>query len=124
MKTQAALQAGAIAVVLAVSTALSASVASAHPKHDRYRGYGYNSPRWDRDRDDRDGYHHRRDIYRNSVRYRNRYPRNEVVALPYGCRRVVVRDRTYYTRDNVYYGYSPERRGYVVVNLFNIGIGF
>jgi hypothetical protein len=122
MKTQTAVQAGAIAVVLAASTALSVSVASAHPKHDRYRGYGYNSPRWDRH--DRDGYHHRRDIYRNSVRHRNRYPRNEVVALPYGCRRVVVRDRTYYTRDNVYYAYSPERRGYVVVNLFNLGIGF
>ncbi|NJM77267.1 MAG: hypothetical protein HC852_17650 [Acaryochloridaceae cyanobacterium RU_4_10] len=124
MKTQTALRTGAIAVVLAASTALSASVASAGPKHDRYRGYDYDySPRWDR------GYrneyrHHRKNAYRNSARYRNRYPRNEVVALPYGCRKVVIRDRTYYTRDNVYYAYSPERRGYVVVNLFNIGIGF
>lgn len=122
MKTRTAFQAGAIAVVLAASTVLSASVASADPRYDRYRGYGYESPRWDRDY--RDEYRHRRDIRRNSVRYRNRYPRNEVVTLPYGCRKVVIRDRTYYTRDNVYYAYSPERRAYVVVNLPNISIGF
>jgi hypothetical protein len=124
MKTQTALRAGAIAVVLAVSTALSASVASADPRYNRYRGYDYESPRWDRDRGYRDEYHPRKKVYRNSTRYRNRYPRNEVVTLPYGCRKVVIRDRTYYTRDNVYYAYSPERRAYIVVNLFNIGIGF
>jgi hypothetical protein len=124
MKIRTALQAGAIAVVLAASTALSASVASADPRYDRYRGYGYESPRWDRDRDYRDEYRHRKKVYRNSTRYRNRYPRNEVVTLPYGCRKVVIRDRTYYTRDDVYYAYSPERRAYVVVNLPNISIGF
>lgn len=125
MKTQTALQAGAIAVVLAASTVLSASVALAGPKHDRYDGGYYESPEWDRDRGYRGkSYYHRQDKYRNPNRYRNRYPRHEVVSLPYGCRKVVIRDRTYYTRDNVYYTYSPEQRGYVVVNLFNLGIRF
>jgi hypothetical protein len=76
---------------------------------------------------DRDYYRdNRRNIFINrpSQRYQT-YPSNGLVRLPDGCRRVVYRDRTYYTRDNnQYYTYDSDRRGYIVVNFPGLRLGF
>jgi hypothetical protein len=45
------------------------------------------------------------------------YPGATYSALPSGCRRVYVRNRPYYTRDNkTFFTYLPTRRLYMVVN--------
>jgi hypothetical protein len=119
MKNLKKLQAGAFLVTLAASAVLPTSDAFAHPKHRTYNGHDYGAARWEQNyrQDDRDNY---RERYDRNDRYRS----YEVRRLPEGCRRVVVRNRTYYTRDNVYYTYNPTRRAYVTVNLFNLGLSF
>jgi hypothetical protein len=81
----------------------------------------------DRDFNDRDYYRvKRRKVYVNEPYRRNRYyPSNSIVRLPDGCRRVVYRDRTYYTRDNnQYYTYDSDRRGFIVVDFPGVRLGF
>jgi hypothetical protein len=123
--------------------------------HDRYDRHDNGKAWWKRERDERDRnrrdrwndrefrygnrdryrYDNRRNIYiyRPSERYRgydrdydrgyNRY--SDVVQLPAGCRKVVYRDRIYYTRNNSdYYTYDQNRRGFVVVNFPGVRIGF
>ncbi len=134
MKTLKRLQTGAIAVTIAASAIFPALQVDAHPKRDHYNGHHHGSDRWNQNyrSDDRDEYRTRYKDYRNDDRdeYRARYKRQnryngyEVRNLPPGCRKVVVRDRTYYTRDNVYYTYNPERRAYIVVNLPSFGVRF
>jgi hypothetical protein len=141
MNTKAKLFTGAVALALSASAVLTASNASARPYDYDYQYSGDHNRRveeWKREHSDR--YRNRRDDERSSDRYDNWryprrstyipdryrvYPRSTIVRLPYGCRRVVHRDRTYYTRDNdTYYSYDPVRRGYVVVNLGGLNIGF
>ncbi|WP_404785961.1 hypothetical protein [Altericista sp. CCNU0014] len=141
MNTQTKLFTGAVALALAASTVLTASSASARPYNDRY--YDDRVVWEERDRDDRyygrDYRFKNRGDYRRFHRRLNRrniyisppygrargYYGNRLVRLPDGCRRVVYRDRVYYTRDNnVYYAYDNDRRDYFVVNLPGIRIGF
>jgi hypothetical protein len=135
MNTKTKLFTSAVALTLAATTLLTATGASARPydddRYDNDRGNG--SFGWQQDRNDdyndRD-YRRDRSIYRrlerNYTPYRRRgYYGNSIVRLPDGCRRVVYRDRVYYTRDNdVYYSYDNDRRGFVVVNLPGLRIGF
>jgi len=154
MNTKTRLFTGAVALALAATSVLfTASNASARPyDDDRYNGRDNGAAWWNGDRDlrhrDRDDrYNDRRDrfndrdvrsydhdYYRYNRRnvYINRpdqryqtYPSNSIVRLPDGCRRVVYRDRTYYTRDNNnYYTYDSNRRGFIVVNFPGLRIGF
>lgn len=142
MNAKAKIFTGAVALTLAASAVLTASSASARPHDDdRYNnGYERGKAEWKRERaeryrdryederlDDRDDNwrYSRKNVYVvPAPRYRI-YPGTRVVRLPDGCRRVVYRDRTYYTRDNnVYYSYDPVRRGFVVVNVLGLKIGF
>jgi hypothetical protein len=152
MNTKAKLFTGAIALVLATSAVFSASSASARPydndrdsdqydrqdngtawwKREHDEQYQNRSDRWN-DREfrynNRDNYRYdnRRNVYihRPSERYRG-YDRNyNVVQLPTGCRKVLYRDRIYYTRNNYdYYTYDQNRRGFIVVNFPGVRIGF
>lgn len=146
MNTKTRLFTGAVALVLAATSVLStASDASARPHDDdRYNGRDNGAAWWKGDRDlrrddrynDRDARfndrdrdysrYNRRNVYINRPyqRYQT-YPSNSIVRLPDGCRRVVYRDRTYYTRDNnQYYTYDSNRRGFIVVNFPGVRIGF
>jgi hypothetical protein len=145
MNPKAKLLTGAIALVLSTSTVLSASNASARPyDDDRYNGHHYGTVWSQHDQDARDRYDRRNDresrfnnrddyrynnrrnvyIYRPSQRYRNNYD-NRVVRLPDGCRKVVYRNQTYYTRNNYdYYTYDTGRQGFIVVNFPGVRIGF
>jgi hypothetical protein len=154
MNTKTRLFTGAIALALAAtSTLLTASDASARPRRDYDYDRRDNGAAWwkrdhdawyrnrsvryrdrdnrYRDRDDRfnddDDYRYeRRNVYINRPyqRYRS-YPNRTLVRLPDGCRRVVYRDRTYYTRDNnEYYTYDSDRRGFIVVNFPGVRLGF
>jgi hypothetical protein len=93
-------------------------------RDDRYKRYYREDIGWSNDLDD---YRYdRRNVFINrpSRRYQT-YPSNGIVRLPDGCRRVVYRDRTYYTRDNnQYYTYDSDRRGYIVVNFPGLRLGF
>jgi hypothetical protein len=153
MNTKAKLFTAAIALALATSAVFSASNASARPydndrDYDRYDHQDNGAAWWKRERDDR--YQDRRDrrndqefrynnrdnyrydnrrnvyIYRPTERYRGYERRySDVVQLPEGCRRVVYRDRIYYTRNNYdYYTYDQNRRGFIVVNFPGVRIGF
>jgi hypothetical protein len=154
MNTIAKLFTGTVALALATSTILTASGASARPyDYDRYNGHDNGAAWWKGDRNDRhsdrdyrfndrdDRYNDRdyrfnnRNIYRQFNRRNNvyiyppsrrgGYYGNSIVRLPDGCRRVVYRDRVYYTRDNdVYYSYDSDRRGFIVVNFPGVRIGF
>jgi hypothetical protein len=138
MNTKAKLFTGAIALALAAtSTVLTASNASARPyDYDRDDGHHDRAAWWNRDHNDRGfrfnnrddyRYNNRRNvyIYRPSQRYRTYDRDSNVVRLPEGCRRVVYRDRTYYTRDNYeYYTYDSGRQGFIVVNFPGVRIGF
>lgn len=149
MNNKTRLFTGAVALVLAATSVLStASNASARPyDNDRYNGRDNGAAWWKRDRDvryrDRDDRYNDRDARfndrdRDYSRYNRRnvyinrpyqryqaYPSNALVRLPDGCRRVVYRDRTYYTRDNNnYYTYDSDRRGFIVVNFPGVRIGF
>lgn len=149
MNNKTRLFTGAVALVLAATSVLStASNASARPyDNDRYNGRDNGAAWWKRDRDvryrDRDDRYNDRDARfndrdRDYSRYNRRnvyinrpyqryqtYPSNAIVRLPDGCRRVVYRDRTYYTRDNnQYYTYDSNRRGFIVVNFPGLRIGF
>jgi hypothetical protein len=44
------------------------------------------------------------------------YHGQEYRYLPSGCRRVVIRQRVYYTNNDVYFVYSPIRNVYIVAN--------
>jgi hypothetical protein len=101
-------------------------------QYDRFNRYDRYDSRWSNDdrnawSNDRDDYrYNRRNVFINrpSQRYQT-YPSNGLVRLPDGCRRVVYRDRTYYTRDNYqYYTYDSDRRGYIVVNFPGLRLGF
>jgi hypothetical protein len=152
MNTKAKLFTGAIALALATSTVFSASNASARPydydrDYDRYDRQDNGAAWWKRERDERDRnrrdrwndrefrynnrdnyrYNNRRNvnIYRPSDRYRDYDRGSNVVQLPAGCRKVMYRDRIYYTRNNYdYYTYDQNRRGFVVVNFPGVRIGF
>jgi hypothetical protein len=135
MNTKTKLFTGAIALALSASALLTASNASARPyDDDNYYRRDNEAAWWKRDREDRyereyrfnQRYNNRRNVYRYrpSERYRNYYD-TRVVRLPEGCRRVVYRDRTYYTPNNYdYYTYDSSRRGFVVVNFPGVRIGF
>lgn len=137
MNAKARFFTGAVALVLGASTVFAASGASADPgDHDRY-SRDRQSSQWNQNQNDRGQYNGRRDNERfenrndrNSGRYNNRannrynYQRS-YTRLPNGYRRVVVRNRTYYTYDNnAYYAYSPNSRSFVLINLPGISIGF
>lgn len=150
MNTKTKLFTGTVALALAASTVLTASGASARPydSDDRYYGHDNGAAWWKRDRDDRynnreyrfdrrvdrhndredwfnDRHDYRRNVYIAPSYRRGGYYGNSVVRLPDGCRRVVYRDRVYYTRDNdVYYSYDADRRGFIEVNLPGLRIGF
>jgi hypothetical protein len=150
MNTKTRLFTGAVALALAAtSTLMTASDASARPRYGDYYRHDNGAAWWKRDRDDwyrnrnvryrdRDNRFNDRDDYRDDYRYNRRnvyinrpyqrygiYPSNPIVRLPDGCRRVVYRDRTYYTRDdNQYYTYDSNRRGFIVVNFPGVRIGF
>jgi hypothetical protein len=129
---------GAVALTLAATTVLTASGASARPyDYDRYNGRDNGAAWWKQDRDDdyndrdyrrdlnRDRRFNRRNVYIYSPSRRRSYYGNSIVRLPEGCRRVVYRDRVYYTRDNdTYYSYDTGRRGFIVVNFPGLRIGF
>jgi hypothetical protein len=148
MNTKAKVFTGALAIALSASALLTASNASARPYDDDYYSRQDNGVSR-RDRDHNERYQNRRERWndrefrfnnRDDYRYNNRrnvyqyrpdqqyqnYNRySNVVRLPDGCRRVVYRDRTYYTRNNYdYYTYDPGRRGFIVVNFPGIRIGF
>jgi hypothetical protein len=117
-------QGAAIAIAL-LSIGLTTLSAEAKPwkhkhkheyRHDRehydvrYDRGRYDDARYDRGRYDNGRYHSRPRIY-----YYN--PGSYHAALPSGCRRVVVRQRAYYTPDNnVFFTYNPARNVYIVVN--------
>ena len=134
MNTKIRLFTGAVALALAATSVLfTASDASARPyDYDRYNGNGNGNGAawWKRDRyNDPDYYRYSQTIYINQPYQPYQpyqvYPSNTIVRLPYGCRRVVYRDRTYYTRDNKnYYTYDSNRRGFIVVNFSGLRIGF
>lgn len=81
----------------------------------------YNN-RWrDNDRSRDQSWNGNRGVVWNSGRSRSRTiyytPGSYHSSLPSGCRRVTVRQRTYYTPDNnVYFTYRPDQNIYVVVN--------
>jgi hypothetical protein len=64
--------------------------------------------------------HHRHDRgaawWKNNKPHPKYYRGQEYRALPYGCRRVVIREKVYYTNNDVYFVYSPIRDVYIVVN--------
>ncbi len=131
MNTKTRIFTGAVALALAAtSTLFTALDASAKPHYDRDRHD--NGIAWGkRDRDNR---YDKSDYYRNGRTvyiyqpyqpYQHQVYPNTVVRLPYGCRTVVYRNRTYYTRDNNnYYTYDADRRGFIVVNFPGVRIGF
>ncbi len=137
MNTKTKLLTGAAALALAVSTVLTASGASARPyDYDQYNDHDHGTAGWRRDRDDRyNDRDYRRDrsyrrfdhhdVYISPPSRRGGYYGNTFVRVPDGCRRVVYRDRVYYTRDNdTYYSYDSDRRGFIVVNFPGLRIGF
>lgn len=133
MNTKTRIFTGAVALALAAtSTLFTALDASAKPHDDRDR-HDNGAAWWKRDRDNRYYRYDNPDYYRNGrtvyiyqpYQQYQVYPRNTIVKLPYGCRSVVYRNRTYYTRDNNnYYTYDSDRRGFIVVNFPGVRIGF
>ena len=131
---------GAIALAVTASTVLAATNASAYPgDNDRYDGqnsnqteqYGhrqdYNRSRQDRDRYNNnqtgqygDRYDHnrsRQDRARYDEYRSQGYPDRIEGSLPSDFRRVVYRNRAYYTRDNHYYTYDSYSRAFITVHL-------
>jgi hypothetical protein len=123
---------GAVVAIALLSVGLTTLSAEAKPKHGHHHNNGYkqghydaryNQDRYDQGRYDESRYNDDRynDRY-NDRRERSRrdayYPGSYRSSLPSGCRRVVVRNRTYYAtpNNNAFFTYSPARNLYIVVN--------
>ncbi|MCG9893326.1 MAG: hypothetical protein MH252_19915 [Thermosynechococcaceae cyanobacterium MS004] len=133
MRINSRVQAAVLAIAV-LSVGLSTLSAEAKPKKgDRYereyyeKSYGRDEDRWKSDR--------RRSRYDDDRRYDSRYdddddnwrrnrsrtvyyrPGSRHSRLPSRSRKVVIRQRTYYTPDNnVFFTYSPARNIYIVVD--------
>jgi hypothetical protein len=126
MRINKRIQGAAVAIAL-LSVGLTTLSAEAKPKYGHHRNHGYDQGRYDSRYEDRydqgrydesryndDRYNDRRENSRRDVYYPGSYRS----SLPSGCRRVVVRNRTYYTtpNNNAFFTYSPTRNLYIVVN--------
>jgi hypothetical protein len=93
--------------IAAVLSAVSVNMAEAKPgkwkDHPKYNGHDNGAAWWK---------HEKR--HRVKKKY---YVGDNYYSLPHGCRRVVIRERTYYTLDNLaYFVFNPLRNVYVVVD--------
>jgi hypothetical protein len=122
MQIKKQVQGAAVAIAL-LSIGLTTLSAEAKPwkhkhKHEYRHGREHYDTRYDRGRYDDSRYDEGRYHSRPRAYYYN--PGSHHAALPSGCRKVVVRQRTYYTRDNnVFFTYNPARNIYIVVNPFS-----
>lgn len=96
----------AVAIAMICSTALI-NAAEAKPGkwkyHPKYNGHDNGAAWWKHGKP-----HPSKKKYYLGEKYR---------TLPYGCRRVVIRERTYYTLNHqTYFVFSPLRNVYVVVD--------
>jgi hypothetical protein len=131
MNTKAKFLTSTVAVVLSASTVFAASSAFASPRDNDQYLRNNSSQTWSRNRDgqyrngrDNERFDYRND--RNNGRSNRRidYPRS-FARLPNGYRRVMYRNRPYYTSNNdAYYSYNPSTRSFVLINLPGISIGF
>jgi Ni/Co efflux regulator RcnB len=131
MNTKAKFLTSTVAAVLSASTVFAASSAFASPRDSDQYLRNKISQTWSRDRDgqyrngrDNGRFEYRND--RNNGRYNRRtdYPRS-FTRLPNGYRRVMYRNRPYYTLNNdAYYSYNSSTRSFVLINLPGISIGF
>jgi hypothetical protein len=139
MKITTNLFAGAVTFVVTASTLLAATNALANPSNDEREIY-QNNNRTEQDwgrynnnriyqgerRYDRGRYNNR--IQQGNRRYDNYrshgYPDRIRGSIPNDFRRVVYRNRTYYTRDNFYYTYEPASRSFINVRLPFFSIQF
>jgi hypothetical protein len=117
MRMNQKIQGAAVAIALLGIgfTALSAEAKPKHKYRNDYRHHdGRYDARYDYDRYDNDAILRNNGRSRRAVRY---YNGSSYASLPSGCRRVVVRQRAYYTPDNrVFFTYNPARNIYIVVN--------
>lgn len=122
----------AIAVVLSTSTGLAASNAYTqsgenvqyYRNHDSKEMSQNNRNGQYRDRQDNQPFNNQNDRNNGRNMRRNDHPRS-FSRLPHGYRRVVARNRTYYTQDNdAYYSYNPYSRSYVLINFPGVSIRF
>jgi hypothetical protein len=106
------IQGAAVAIAL-LSVGFTTLNAEAHPKYKHRHNNGHHGDRYNsRYNDDAIPWNNGRS--RRTVRYN---PGSYYSSIPSGCRRVVVRQRAYYTPDNqVFFTYSPARNVYIVVN--------
>jgi opacity protein-like surface antigen len=99
-------------VAVPIAVVLSAAMANVveakpwkHKHHHGYQGYEQGEAWWKHK-------HNKRHRVKKKYYVGERYH-----SLPSGCRRVVIRERTYYTYDNqAYFVFSPFRNVYVVVD--------
>jgi hypothetical protein len=108
----------AIALTMTASAVLAATNASAYPgENDQYR---QNNSRVQQDRG-RGNNNWNQNHRGRSDNYRTHgYPKRIQGTLPRDFKKVVYRNRTYYTRDNRYYAYDTNSRSFISVILNNL----